>query len=735
MICSPTTPSSDTTPEIDPTLTGTTDDHNKHCTSDIEHCMSEIREYLKSPHVASHTSLFNKLIRNNLVHAVGILKTIHMQLWVYMRSSLLSIHKIDYGRSIDSQYPYAVPYSGTNKPLNNWQFKCVWEMINKTILMYLFEGVTQEQLVDLILKLKNYSELERLRLEYGESIEKRLEDIFGVNILTTDLSDCIQFVLASFNRRSEMKSSIHRHLAVTTLMKYVRESILASFESTEREIHSDMQTLGKMFKAVKGNGLDKYTTELILPEIFEDGKLIYEDNGKLLSVFINRAPMIIQIDNLNIDVDSPKKFIMKIEEFIKKHMGSPEWLYQVIIDAASIFKDFTNNNVAYVIFNTAKTMRKNIHGVIFIDEYTDEILYMDDTRTINVTMDLQNRDGIDVFDVTGYHDNVMVYIDNKHLYNKKFIYRDGTHAVVTVSDRTTMRDIIESLKSMDKYTTSQVITLAACGKDYINSLHELNKRKNKHGDVHLTILAHSQSVQYNNDAIISRMAASRKVQSIGKQFVIDLLMTKLMNCLDNLVMPCVMSVVQEVFHTTTTIRDQHSDTPQPLLASNNPITSLFVRNLSTCCDVSILGSSAKDIVNEMIINVTQTMKNLVKNYLSSAMTNNSLLDNMNKSLNELQFIQKHVKEFEEFLGTIDETDSVFVLREFVDNRDILPFKGDYAINNNNYVNDKSQPIVAGGVSFSEFWHSGNVLMSSNFLSGERNDLKWYDKIVRFLTLY
>eukprot|EP00919_Chromeraceae_sp_WS-2016_P065352 GHVR01154570.1.p1 GENE.GHVR01154570.1~~GHVR01154570.1.p1 ORF type:complete len:1360 (+),score=396.55 GHVR01154570.1:288-4082(+) len=542
-------------------------------------CYDNIYLFLNNEY--GNIEVAQNMLKLNMNDGFQILAIIHLQLWEFFLQVLKSSVNLNYGRSkTRPEYALPIPYSSANTPNERSEYANRWELINKSFVLYLVDGVSFSQAQHIIIKIQQTLsvkgneggvELWAQLIKHNNSIgsgsgsgssdennndnnnnnnnDNNNNDINKLDDIDRQLLDPIsldihnkEVVLRFLYLYNNGDTPTHKKYKI----QYVIEEVLPYIDTPKKQIFSNPQNLSSMLRVTQGYS-GTIDNSFILPHsvysLYHFSKRLnglYIDvggNGKILYKLLQNKSKIVDVSN-ELDINNeinPKLVMMKVMSITNNN-------YSAIIDVGAVFKSFSNYETAVLILESTKQIidtethkvindvNKIASGVLYFDESTSTLRAL--LRGSNIPLLINGTRKIDITSIVGdinIYKRLITYYDQRHTTGTDIDQPLFSTALLLNSYETSLRDILQGIMRMRLFLTTQNIDIGVTGKTYVKTLED-----NKTGNVSIVqLLKHAQIVQYLQIQTQNKQIVIQKMSDTIRQGTLDLLLYEINICAYN----------------------------------------------------------------------------------------------------------------------------------------------------------------------------------------------------------
>lgn len=356
---------------------------------------------------------------------------------------------------------YSVPYIAANTPSTNSVFADRWETLTKTLLMYASVPCPEEIAIKMIKYIRE-AIVKNLAPGIGE------KDTLVGSICANLFEEGVLF--ASFDSKNrDHVELVHRvlkersPLALRLLFSFALDEVLSFIEFPIEQITSNSLNMASMFASIQGYSgtIDNVNTlpHEVVEYAFKDNLENEKNNGgiarKLIEASKNSLVPLLPADSFF----SPESYFL-IDAIMKSFPGHLNSVH-AIIDTGAFFKAFRNKSVAEGIL---KFFSLRINAVIYYNEETNQLEFI--VREGSVTNGilsyrsgyLTSSDPESIFKATGTDiQHRFTFYDQRHITGSDILQPKHACAIMTVSARVKIREIMQGTLRMRQFMSSQKV--------------------------------------------------------------------------------------------------------------------------------------------------------------------------------------------------------------------------------------------------------------------------------------
>ncbi|HEV8052858.1 MAG TPA: DUF3645 domain-containing protein, partial [Parachlamydiaceae bacterium] len=349
------------------------------------------------------------------------------------------------GKSIDEHHGFshghkgpriAIPFVANNSPSEGSEFSDANVMMINTFMTYISQGLSYEQLQELVDDLKNRAYIERLEKKEedpGFSLQDTEEARQFLKVCGLDL-----FMINKDNQATLEK--INRALiaendeAALLLFDYVVTHVFPKVEIYDHQVCSHGRNTASMAQSFLGYSGSLDNQNLAPP----DTTLLPEKgtNGQTVDLFIRQNNEWWVVDSA-----SSKGTCSLIADLYEKHPERAQ--IGAMIDVGSYFRGIPNRKVAEMICQSLERQNSPRAGVLFFDPVSGSLYFMNKHQTGHPLKLSGTRPEI-IQKETGYNpDLLFVYYDQEHITGTDIQLGKKTKAIITWSEHTKIHDALQ----------------------------------------------------------------------------------------------------------------------------------------------------------------------------------------------------------------------------------------------------------------------------------------------------
>lgn len=352
------------------------------------------------------------------------------------------------GFSKNQQGPrIAIPYRGNENPSEGSEFSDEYVMIINTLMTYLVEGLTEDQLKEFIEDLKKQAYRERL-IKKEENPSFSLRDTKAaqqfLKVCSMDL-----FLINKENRSTLEK--INQSLlgynddATLLLFNYVISHEFPKVELYEHQVCSQGRNTASMAKSIIG-----YSGSIDNENLAPPGTTILPEigtNGQTVDLFIKQND-----EWWVIDSDKPKEYSSLFTDFLEKHPDSLD--FKAIIAVGAYFAGRPNQKVAEMICQFLNKQNSPLAGVLFYDP-SGSLCFMNKNQTAH-PIKLSGTLPEIIQKETGYsEDFLFTYYDQNHITGADIKQSKKAKGVIIWSEHTEFHNAIQGARRFRELANEQ----------------------------------------------------------------------------------------------------------------------------------------------------------------------------------------------------------------------------------------------------------------------------------------
>lgn len=356
-----------------------------------------------------------------------------------------------FGRSNDPSYEFARPNLAAKTPNEKSEFADRWDLLNKTLLVYMHNGLGNPQIKTLIARLVDQAISERrstgdaIRLDETPAA-LNFKEATGLNLFEIDpeMEDSLNRIGAALKGENPQAKRL--------VLDYLAYQVFAQWQIHTKQIFSNSLDLGAMVKTVQG-----YSGTMDHPYIFPDScqaniQLDVGTNGRVIDVLCRRNKTVHLIDRAELTAEQFLERLLKDrprEEVKKMH---------ALIDIGAYFKGYPNDAVAQSILSYfSKDPSSNIQGVLYYDPHSNKLAFirkgMEDKPVL-----LPGTDSATIRRITGLKPyQLFTFYDQNHTTGSDIAQAPDAAALATVGANDTLRNILQGSMRMRQLFLDQHI--------------------------------------------------------------------------------------------------------------------------------------------------------------------------------------------------------------------------------------------------------------------------------------
>jgi Protein of unknown function (DUF3638) len=360
-----------------------------------------------------------------------------------------------YGLSQRKNGPkFAIPYIANNTPNENAQFAAPWEMVNRTLQLYLYKGLQDDQVLDLFKSLKEKAASEWVSM--GEpldarklpTVKKALEAI-GCNIMELSTSDISKFSKGLHSGKPE---------ALRMVLDYVISEVIPTYEFYSKQVTNNAHTLSSIGKTLQGYS---GTLENIDTLPYERVDVVPDKTAKvkILDRLIKKNNDRVSIVKDDVSFSS----IMDSVLFDEDKLSPDAHRFKALIDIGPLFTGISSEKVAKDIadyFKSKPQLKQGVKGVIYWDDKTNHMKFIRLSNPGQVVT-LPNTDSSTIHSVTGMKkEELFFYYSHSRITGANAKLQEDAIAVVTFDSQTPIRNWLQGVMRMRQMWQNQRIVTA-----------------------------------------------------------------------------------------------------------------------------------------------------------------------------------------------------------------------------------------------------------------------------------
>jgi Protein of unknown function (DUF3638) len=366
-----------------------------------------------------------------------------------------------YGLSKLSTGPtFAIPYVANNTPNENAQFADPWEMVNRTLQLYIYKGLRDDQVQDLFNRLKLKAEHEWISMGQPMDVNalptvKKVLEATGCNIMELSSSD-----LSKFSRKLNSGDT----KALSIVLDYVVDEVLPTYEQFTEQVTNNSHNLSSI-----GNTLQGYSGTLEnIDTLAHERVHVAPDKAakvKILNTLIKDNNDRVTIIDDKISFASMMNSILYDNDKLSQDAGK----FKALIDIGPLFTGISSEKVAKDIakyFNSTKNtqLKQGVKGVIFWDDKTNDMKFIRRNHPDQV-ITLPNTDSSTIKSVTGLKkEELFFYYSHSRITGANAKLQEDAIAVVTFDSQTPIRNWLQGVMRMRQIWQDQrIVTVVPKG--------------------------------------------------------------------------------------------------------------------------------------------------------------------------------------------------------------------------------------------------------------------------------
>ncbi|WP_068470398.1 hypothetical protein [Candidatus Protochlamydia phocaeensis] len=343
-----------------------------------------------------------------------------------------------YGFSrIQSTKLIAIPYSANNKPSENSEFADPWETANRTLQLYLSNGLKFEQTIEFIENLQK-----KVRFEWSQA---------GYPPQTSDMPTAQAFFkatgleLLAINRgQTDRIHQVQQALlkgeetGLSLMLAYVVDHVLPTIKIYPEQITHNAQNLASMPKVKQG-----YTGTMESADTFPDDVQVNLDkgtNGKVLEVLLRANKTVHVVEEGN------------VQDHLKQVLGWPNLTnphaaqFRALIDLGPIYKGCSSEQIATDILafmrNHPDQAMHAVQGVLYWDDVSNMLCCIKSGEAEPITLPATDPDTI--FSFTGLkQEQLFAFYPHHKLTGADLVLPKDAYILPTFSNTTPLRDVLQ----------------------------------------------------------------------------------------------------------------------------------------------------------------------------------------------------------------------------------------------------------------------------------------------------
>ncbi|MFQ5729060.1 MAG: DUF3638 domain-containing protein, partial [Waddliaceae bacterium] len=376
---------------------------------------------------------------------------LHQELNEWLQESWKKSADLHYGFSqIDEKKRIAIPYSANNTPSERSEFADAWEMINRTLQLYISKGLSERQTIGFIKKMQ-----QKVRMEWdraGRSIAiaemptakafKRIvgRDVFSVSTMNVAHVRGVQTALKTSRERE----------AFDFVLSYVTDEVLSKQEFYEEQISNNGQNLAAMPKVKQG-----YTGTIESRDTFPYDAELYPDvgtNGRIIDVLLRRNNVVHVVKE-----GSVKEHLKQVFE------NNPNaHKFRALIDIGPMYKGVDSRQIATEILDFMQSQKapSQVKGVLYWDDKTKMLCCIKSGEEGSPIV-FPATDSDTIFSLTGLErEELFAFYPHHKITGADLAFSRDAYALTTFAEKTPLRDLLQGVMRMRKlFDTQHVETM------------------------------------------------------------------------------------------------------------------------------------------------------------------------------------------------------------------------------------------------------------------------------------
>ncbi|NGX42626.1 MAG: hypothetical protein K940chlam7_00906, partial [Chlamydiae bacterium] len=371
---------------------------------------------------------------------------LHQELNEWLQESWKKSADLHYGFSqVDEKKRIAIPFSANNTPSERSEFADAWEMINRTLQLYIYKGLSESQTIGFIKKMQ-----QKVRTEWdraGRSIAisemptakvfKRIvgRDVFSVSTIDVSHVRHVQAVLKTSKERE----------AFDFVLSYVADEVLSKQEFNEEQINNNGQNLAAMPKAKQG-----YTGTIESKDTFPYDFELHSDigtNGRIIDVLLRRNNVVHVVKGGT------------VKEHLKQvFANNPNaHKFRALIDIGPMYKGVDSRQIAIDILDFMQSQEESsqVKGVLYWDDQTKMLCCIKSGEEGSPIV-FPATDPDTIFSLTGLErEELFAFYPHHKITGADLALSRDAYALTTFAENTPLRDILQGVMRMRKLFDAQ----------------------------------------------------------------------------------------------------------------------------------------------------------------------------------------------------------------------------------------------------------------------------------------
>lgn len=346
----------------------------------------------------------------------------------------------------------AIPYLANTRPAEGSEFSDRYVMITNTLMAYIVQGLSTEQVKELLEDLKKQAYIER-RNQKEEQPDFKLADTKAAQEFTRV---CGMDLFGVDKENSETIASIQKALlarneeATNFLFDYVIKQVLPSVEIFNNQVCSHGRNTASMGQSLLG-----YSASLDNPNLAPPNTSIQPElgtNGQSVDLYIRQNDDVWAIKPI-----SPGEKDSLIYDVIDKHPERDK--IRSLIEVGCHFRGVPNEEVARMICKYLREINSPIKGVLFF--HTDGTLCFMNKEHPEFPQKLSGTRPETIQKETGYPPNLLfTYYDQDHITGTDIKQAKDTIAVLTWSEHTKIHESFQGGRRLRELAMQQRLVSA-----------------------------------------------------------------------------------------------------------------------------------------------------------------------------------------------------------------------------------------------------------------------------------
>jgi len=352
-------------------------------------------------------------------------------------------------------YLAAKPNICANTPNENAEIAHLWELVNKTLQLYISNGVDTEQAKVIIESLQKLAVIQHKAMGSDAKIEQTPAALLFYQVAKRKLLEINtndKNSIRQFQKRLNSGTTESVHL----IIQYLNEEVFPKLKFHRDQIHNTTMNLSGACLSEQG-----YSGTVDNPYIFSQSYLQIPDerisldkgaNGRVIDKLCtyNRT-----IHSTSPDIRAPEELMNALH---RSKSSKERNLFNAFIDIGAYFKGRSNSEIAHSFLHYFTTLDETtIDGILYYDDVTNQLACLKRGNESKPIL-LSSTDPKTIHAMTGLKPHrLFTFYDQFHTVGSNILQDPDAKAFYTVGDQTVLRDQLQGSMRMRNLLEEQQI--------------------------------------------------------------------------------------------------------------------------------------------------------------------------------------------------------------------------------------------------------------------------------------